>query len=28
VMVRGFGSSTIGTTPVRVGYDDLLVVEP
>ncbi|MEI7057878.1 hypothetical protein WBG06_18785 [Nocardioides sp. CCNWLW239] len=28
VMLRGFGSSTIGTTPVRVSYDDLKVVEP
>ncbi|MFD7078183.1 hypothetical protein ACFV9G_28515 [Nocardioides sp. NPDC059952] len=27
VMLRSFGSSTIGTTPVRVGYDDLSVAE-
>ncbi|WP_328532269.1 hypothetical protein OG984_14595 [Nocardioides sp. NBC_00368] len=28
VMLRGFGSSTIGTTPVEVSYDDLKVIEP
>ncbi|NGN93058.1 hypothetical protein G5C66_09960 [Nocardioides sp. KC13] len=28
VMLRGFGSSTIGATPVEVGYDDLKVIEP
>ncbi|MEU6138428.1 hypothetical protein [Nocardioides sp. NPDC047086] len=28
VMLRGFGSSTIGTTPVVVSYDDLKVIEP
>ncbi|MET8523592.1 hypothetical protein [Nocardioides sp. NPDC004968] len=28
VMLRSFGASTIGTTPVSVGYDDLKVIEP
>ena len=28
VMLRGFGASTIGTTPVVVSYDDLKVIEP
>ncbi|TQL69955.1 hypothetical protein FB381_3878 [Nocardioides albertanoniae] len=28
VMLRSYGSSTIGATPVEVGYDDLSVVEP
>ncbi|MGH3354151.1 MAG: hypothetical protein ACRDPS_26050 [Nocardioides sp.] len=28
VMLRSYGSSTIGATPVRVSHDDLLVVEP
>ncbi|MFE6646188.1 hypothetical protein ACFVJS_06490 [Nocardioides sp. NPDC057772] len=28
VMLRGYGSSTIGATPVEVSYDDLKVIEP
>ena len=28
VMLRSFGASTIGTTPVLVGYDDLKGIEP
>jgi hypothetical protein len=28
VMVRGYGSSAIGATPVEVSYDDLRVIEP